>query len=101
MASKLSAAKIASWSGVDAVIAAAHRPDVLVDAVEGVAGVGTVVRARSERLSARKLWIAFALASEGTITVDDRDYPRFDSCAEAAEWIDKHLAKDKPEPKSA
>lgn len=71
MASKLSAAKIASWSGVETVIAAAHRPDVLVDAVRGEAGVGTRVHARSERLGARKLWIAFALASEGTITVDD------------------------------
>ena len=70
MASKLSAAKIASWSGVDAVIAAAHRPNVLADAVGGAAGVGTLVRARRERLPARKLWIAFALPSEGTITVD-------------------------------
>ncbi len=71
MASKLSAAKIASWSGVDAVIAAAHRPAVLLDAVNAVPGVGTLVRARSERLNARKLWIAFALASAGTIVVDD------------------------------
>ena len=70
MASKLSAAKIASWSGVDAIIAAAHRPSVLVDAVTETSGVGTLVRARDERLNARKLWIAFALASTGTITVD-------------------------------
>ena len=40
MASKLSAARMASWSGVRAVIAAADRPDVLVDAVAGV-NVGT------------------------------------------------------------
>ncbi len=26
-------------------------------------------------------------------TVDDRDFPRFDTCAEAASWIDTHLAK--------
>ncbi len=70
MASKLSAAKIASWSGVETIIAAAHRPDVLIDAVTDVTGVGTLVRARSERLSARKLWIAFALASRGQFTVD-------------------------------
>ena len=31
-------------------------------------------------------------------TVDERDYPRFDTCADAAEWIDTHLAK---KPKSA
>ena len=34
-------------------------------------------------------------------TVDDRDHPRFDSCADAARWIDKHLAKDKLDPHTA
>ena len=43
MASKLAAAKIAAWSGVRAVIAQADRDDVLVDAVAGGAGVGTMV----------------------------------------------------------
>lgn len=70
MASKLSAAKIASWSGVRAVIAAADRPGVLGDAAAGVPGVGTVVLARERKLSARKLWIAFALPPEGRISVD-------------------------------
>ncbi|MEA3054709.1 MAG: glutamate 5-kinase, partial [Actinomycetota bacterium] len=46
MASKLAAAKMASWSGVRAVIAAADRPGVLAGALEGQAGVGTVVRPR-------------------------------------------------------
>jgi glutamate 5-kinase len=71
MASKLAAARIAAWSGVRAVIAAASRPDVLVDAVEGVAGVGTIVRPLDRRLSARKLWIAFAVGAAGTVVVDD------------------------------
>lgn len=71
MASKLAAAKIAAWSGVRTVIAAAHRQRVLPDAVAGVGGVGTVVQPRAERLSARKLWIAFAVASEGRVIVDD------------------------------
>ena len=70
MASKLAAAKIAAWSGVRVVIAAAAREHVLADAAAGVAGVGTVVRPRDRRLSARKLWIAFALRSSGTIVVD-------------------------------
>lgn len=70
MASKLSAAKIASWSGVESIIAAAHRPNVLVDAVAGTPGVGTTVRAHAQRLAARKLWIAFAIGSAGQITVD-------------------------------
>ncbi|WP_421119314.1 glutamate 5-kinase [Aquihabitans daechungensis] len=71
MASKVAAAKMASWSGVRAVIAAAHRDGVLADAVAGAAGVGTVVQPRAQRISARKLWIAFALESGGRITVDE------------------------------
>ncbi|HUF32954.1 MAG TPA: glutamate 5-kinase [Acidimicrobiales bacterium] len=71
MASKLAAAKIAAWSGVRAVIAGADRPGVLADAVAGTPGVGTVVRARAKRLPARKLWIAFAVGSSGTVLVDD------------------------------
>ncbi|MGH9178708.1 MAG: glutamate 5-kinase [Acidimicrobiales bacterium] len=71
MVSKLAAAKIASWSGVRAVIAAADRPGVLAGAVAGEAGVGTVVRPRDRRLTARKLWIAFAVGSSGTVLVDD------------------------------
>ena len=70
MASKLAAAKIAAWSGVRAVIAGAGRPGVLLDALRGEPGVGTVVRPREKRLPARKLWIAFAVGSEGTIVVD-------------------------------
>lgn len=70
MASKLAAAKIAAWSGVRAVIAKADRANVLVDAVTGSSGVGTVVVPRTKRLPARKLWIAFAVGSSGTIVVD-------------------------------
>ncbi|MFP3906305.1 MAG: glutamate 5-kinase [Acidimicrobiales bacterium] len=71
MASKIAAAKISAWSGVRSVIAAAGREGVLVDAVDGVPGVGTVVQPRSIRLGARKLWIAFAVGSAGQIVVDD------------------------------
>jgi glutamate 5-kinase len=71
MASKLAAAKIATWSGVQTVIADAARPGVLRAALAGESGVGTVFRARESRLSARKLWIAFALGSSGTLTVDE------------------------------
>jgi glutamate 5-kinase len=71
MASKLVAARIASWSGVQAVIAHASRPGVLADAVDGRLGVGTIFRARDRRLPARKLWIAFAAEKAGTVVVDD------------------------------
>jgi glutamate 5-kinase len=70
MASKLAAAKIAAWSGVRTVIAAAHRDRALVDAVAGTHGVGTVVVPHDRRLSARKLWIAFAVGARGTVVVD-------------------------------
>ena len=70
MASKLAAAKIAAWSGVRAVIAAADRPGVLADAVAGTPGVGTVVQPHDRDLPARKLWIAFAVGSSGTVVVD-------------------------------
>ncbi len=69
MASKLTAAKIAAWSGVRAVIADARRPGVLAGAVAGEA-VGTAVQPRDKRLPSRKLWIAFAVGSAGTIVVD-------------------------------
>jgi glutamate 5-kinase len=70
MASKLAAAKMGTWSGVETVIAAAGRPGVLVDAAAGRPGVGSVFRAREGRLGARKLWIAFAVPVSGRITVD-------------------------------
>ncbi|MFP5255705.1 MAG: glutamate 5-kinase [Acidimicrobiia bacterium] len=71
MASKLAAAKIAAWSGVRAIIAQASRAGILQAAVRGDAGVGTVVQPKPKRLPARRLWIAFAVGSEGTIVVDD------------------------------
>jgi glutamate 5-kinase len=70
MASKLQAAKIAAWSGVRVVIAGADAPNVIRAAIAGQA-IGTVVRPRADRLSSRKLWIAFALGASGRIVVDD------------------------------
>lgn len=70
MASKLAAARIASWSGVRTVIARASRPDVLVGAVRGEL-VGTSFEPNPRRLTARKLWIAFAAHVAGTVVVDD------------------------------
>ncbi|MEY2581547.1 MAG: glutamate 5-kinase [Ilumatobacteraceae bacterium] len=70
MASKLAAAKMASWSGTRAVIASADQPDVLVDAAAG-AMVGTTFQPGERRLPARKLWIGFASQVEGVVSVDD------------------------------
>lgn len=70
MASKVAAARIAAWSGVRTVIAAAHREGVVIDAIAGAPGVGTVVRPHDRDLPARKLWIAFAVGSRGRVVVD-------------------------------
>jgi glutamate 5-kinase len=69
MASKLAAAKMAAWSGVRAVIAAAAAPDVLAQVVDG-RPIGTSFAPRPQRLSSRKLWIAFAPPAAGRIVVD-------------------------------
>ena len=70
MSSKLAAAKMASWSGVRTVIAAADRVGVLQDAIDALPGIGTSVAARDAHVSARKLWIGFAVTAEGVIVVD-------------------------------
>ncbi len=70
MTSKLTAARMASWSGVRAVIARASRPDVLAGSASDEL-VGTTFEGHERVLSARKLWIAFAAEIGGTIVVDD------------------------------
>jgi glutamate 5-kinase len=70
MASKLTAARMASWSGIRAVIARAARPDVLAGAVSDEL-VGTTFEGHDRVLPARKLWIAFAAEIGGTVVVDD------------------------------
>ena len=69
MASKLAAARIASWSGVTAVIAAAESDSAVMAAINGDV-IGTRFLPHDRQLSARKLWIAFAAEVEGSIVVD-------------------------------
>lgn len=70
MASKLSAARIASWSGIRTVIARASREHVLVDAIDPAVAVGTTFLGRDRQLSARRLWIAFAAQTEAKVVID-------------------------------
>lgn len=70
MASKLAAARIASWSGVTAVIASALRSDAVSAAVAG-GEVGTRFLPHDRQLSSRKLWIAFASEISGAVVIDD------------------------------
>jgi glutamate 5-kinase len=67
MASKLSAALLASDAGVPVLLAAASdAATALVDA-----SVGTVFAPRPERMSARRFWVRYAAESAGTLTLDD------------------------------
>ena len=70
MASKLAAARIASWSGVTAVIASADSEFAVAAAIKGEP-IGTRFLPHDRQLSARKLWIAFAAEVEGTISIDN------------------------------
>lgn len=69
MASKLEAASIAARAGCHAVIASGIEPGVLQKVLDGDAE-GTWVRA-SGRLTARRRWIAFAVAPRGTLYLDE------------------------------
>jgi glutamate 5-kinase len=68
-ATKIAAARMAAWSGIPTVIAAARESNVVERAVAGE-DVGTWVSPHRTKLSARKLWIAFGQPSEGRVTVD-------------------------------
>ena len=53
------------------MIAGAREPGVVRRALTDGESVGTVVQPRAQRLSSRKLWIAFALGASGRVVVDD------------------------------
>ncbi len=69
VATKIAAARMAAWSGIPTVIADATDHRAATKAVNGE-DVGTWIAPRENRLSARKLWIAFGLPSWGRIVVD-------------------------------
>ncbi|MCB0967990.1 MAG: glutamate 5-kinase, partial [Ilumatobacter sp.] len=69
MASKLTAARMASWSGVRSVIGRAARDGILAGAVSDEL-VGTTFEPHARALSARRLWIAFAAEVHGKVVVD-------------------------------
>lgn len=69
VATKVTAARMAAFSGIPTVVAPASDPDAVAKATSG-ADIGTWVDPQPESLSARKLWIAFGLPAEGMLTVD-------------------------------
>lgn len=69
MVTKVEAARLATCSGVDVIVANGHEPDVLrrLDAGESV---GTLFAASVSKLESRKRWILSGLASHGRVLVD-------------------------------
>ncbi|HLF72469.1 MAG TPA: glutamate 5-kinase [Dehalococcoidia bacterium] len=70
MVTKLSAARLATAGGADAVIASGREPDVLPRLVAGEQ-IGTFFPASADRLESRKRWILSGLSIRGSIVVDD------------------------------
>lgn len=69
VSTKVTAARMAAFSGIPTVIAKSHQDDVVVRITQGN-DVGTWVDPRTTSLSARKLWIAFGLPALGSISID-------------------------------
>jgi glutamate 5-kinase len=69
MSTKLQAAQKATASGIPMVIALGSEPSVLQRIITGE-DLGTCFEPRADRLTARKLWIAFAAPPQGRLRVD-------------------------------
>ena len=69
MASKVEAARRATLGGANVVVADARVPDSLARVLAGE-DVGTLFVAASDRLNAKKYWIAFTLRPQGDILLD-------------------------------
>ena len=69
MRTKLEAARLATASGVDTVIASGQEPDVLTRLAEGDT-VGTAFPATRSKMESRKRWMVTGLSTRGEIVVD-------------------------------
>jgi glutamate 5-kinase len=70
MATKLEAARLATSSGVNVIIADGREPDILVRISQGE-DIGTFFPAHVNKLESKKRWMLSGLASKGEITVDE------------------------------
>ncbi|MEA3254002.1 MAG: glutamate 5-kinase, partial [Chloroflexota bacterium] len=70
MVTKVEAAKLATSSGVDVIIADGKEPDVLLRIDEGE-GLGTLFPAQVNKMESRKRWMLSGLACKGRIVVDE------------------------------
>jgi len=69
MATKIEAARLATCSGVNVVIAGGQEPDILIRISQGE-DVGTFFPAQVNKMESRKRWMLSGLASKGKVTVD-------------------------------
>lgn len=70
MATKISAAEIATSYGVNTIIANGKEPDILHSILQGKY-VGTLFVASSDTLSTKKHWITYGSKKSGTLVIDD------------------------------
>ncbi|MFN0095481.1 MAG: glutamate 5-kinase [Dehalococcoidia bacterium] len=70
MATKVSAARLATQGGVEVVVANGREPDALLRAARGDA-LGTRFEAAADPLEARKRWIVSNVARGGHVVVDE------------------------------
>ena len=70
MITKILAAKRAAGSGASTVIAWGREPDVLLRLTQGEA-IGTLLIAQTQKIQARKQWMADHLQLRGAVMVDD------------------------------
>ena len=70
MATKLEAARLATASGVEVVIASGLKADVLARLVNGER-IGTYFPAAGTKMESRKRWMLSGLSSGGEVVVDD------------------------------
>jgi glutamate 5-kinase len=69
MVTKIEAARLATSSGVNVVIADGREPDVLVKISQGE-DIGTFFPAQVNKIESKKRWMLSGLASKGKVTVD-------------------------------
>jgi len=69
MTTKVEAARLATCSGVNVIIADGREPDVLVKISQGE-DTGTLFPAQANKMESRKRWMLSGLASKGKIMVD-------------------------------
>jgi glutamate 5-kinase len=69
MMTKIEAAKLATSSGINVIIADGREPDVLARITQGEE-IGTFFPAQVNKMESRKRWMLSGLAAKGKITVD-------------------------------